>query len=221
MKSSEKLQRSGLVTGAATIGALASPARQEIVDTVEALGGAATIAEVAEQLGRPADGLYYHVRRLVRAGLLVADGGTGVARYRTPPLRGGSLMLDYQAGDRRNAAAVERVVGGMLRIAKRDFDAALATPGVVTRGPRRALWAARCKSWVSPATLAEVNVLLKRLTSRLRRPRRRGDVELVSFCFVLAPIAVKPARRSRRRGRRRVRRRRGQVRSPAPARRAT
>ena len=50
------------------IALLASPARQEIVDTIEALGGEAAVAELAAQLGRSSDGLYYHLRHLVRGG---------------------------------------------------------------------------------------------------------------------------------------------------------
>ncbi|HET9620627.1 MAG TPA: helix-turn-helix domain-containing protein, partial [Kofleriaceae bacterium] len=53
--------RGGKIVEPRAIAALASPVRQEILDTVEALGGTATIAELAAQLGRPADGLYYHV----------------------------------------------------------------------------------------------------------------------------------------------------------------
>src|SRR5262245_47733719 len=97
--------RTGRITGATAVAALASPVRQEIIDTLEALGGA-TIAELAGALGRPADGLYYHVRRLVRAGLLVGAGSPEV--YRTPR----TLRLDY----RRDVPAIRRVIASMLRI---------------------------------------------------------------------------------------------------------
>ena len=170
----------------AAITALASPVRQEIVDTVEALGGGATIAELAAELGRPADGLYYHVRRLVTAGLLVGSGTPEV--YRTPA-RG--LRLDYA----RDAAAVRRVIAAMLRIARRDFDAGFAQVGVAVSGRRRSLWAGRTKGWVGAAELAEINALIARIEQILRRPRRRGADRLASWCFVLAPIAARPARR--------------------------
>jgi len=182
------------VRGAKAIGALASPVRQELIDTVDGLGGAATIAELAAQLGRPADGLYYHVRQLVRAGLLVAEDGDGAEQYRTPGRR--ALALDYRPDDPASARAVGRVAGSMLRIARRDFDAALAIPGVVAEGPRRALWAARAKGWVSRAELREINALLARLVDLVRRPRDRERAQLVSLCFVLAPIEARPSRRA-------------------------
>lgn len=51
------------------IRALASALRQDIVDGVEAIGPCA-ISELAVLLRRPPHALYYHVRRLVRLGLL-------------------------------------------------------------------------------------------------------------------------------------------------------
>ena len=93
----------GRITAVTAIAALGSPVRQEIIDTVELLGGKATIAELAAQLGRPADGLYYHVRRLVAVGLLIGSGSPEV--YRIPTAR--PLTLDYAA-----PAPVRRTIAG-------------------------------------------------------------------------------------------------------------
>jgi hypothetical protein len=194
---------SGLIADPTAITVLASPVRQELVDTVEALGGAASIAELAEQLGRPADGLYYHVEILRRAGLLVAATGrrsrTGRSerRYGTPARSGKKLALVYQPGDPRNATAVRSVVGSMLRIARRDFDRAL-TAGVSVDGPRRELWASRGTGWVSDGELLEINRLLIQVASYLRRPRGGPRQRLISLCYVLAPMAARPRRRTAR-----------------------
>src|SRR5262245_14559040 len=192
--------RSGRVERTESIAALASPARQDIIDTIETLGGEATIAMLADQLGRPADGLYYHVKLLVRAGLLATAPGRSRAgrderRYRLPVRAGEHLGLVYRPRDPRNAAAVRRVVRGMMGIARRDFDKALAAPGTSVAGSRRELWAARALGWVSDAELAEMNRLLERLSSLLRRPRRPSSRQLVSLVFVLAPVAARPRRR--------------------------
>ena len=68
------------VRNAAAIRLLASPVRQEIVDTLEALGGEASVAELAAEVGRAADGLYYHLRLLVRGGLIDELAGDGEGR---------------------------------------------------------------------------------------------------------------------------------------------
>jgi hypothetical protein len=192
---------SGLIADAAAITVLASPVRQELVDTIESLGGIATIAELAEQLGRPADGLYYHVEILRRAGLLVpashgrSRAGRSERRFRTPTTAGKKLGLVYRPRDPRNAAAVRGVVGGMLRIARRDFDRALHGETVVA-GPQRELWAARGTGWVSDAELAEINRLLNQINDHLRRPRGGPRQRLISLCYVLAPMTARPKRRT-------------------------
>lgn len=188
------------LTDPAAITALASPVRQELFDTIEALGGVATIAELAEQLGRPADGLYYHVEQLARAGLLAAApastsrAGRSERRYRITGPAGHRVSLGYRPREPRNAAAVRSAIGAMLRIARRDFDRGLDGDPVV-EGPRRELWASRNTGWVSDADLAELNRLLGRALQLLRRPRTVERRKLMSLCFVIAPVVARPRRR--------------------------
>jgi hypothetical protein len=180
----------------AEIQLLASAVRQEIVDTLEALGGIAPVAAIAAALGRPSDGLYYHLRILVKGGLLeeLPDTGEGT-RYRTRAPRSERLRLRYEPGRTRNARAVTQVIGGMLRTTRRDFEAALADPEVVTEGPHRALRAARTKGWVSPADLAELNRLHARAMALLHGKRKPRDAQLMSLTWVLAPVQARPSRR--------------------------
>lgn len=197
--------RRGQISDARTIASIASPARQDLLDTLEALGGVATIAELAAQLGRPADGLYYHVDQLQRAGLLVpAPEGTSRAgrserRYATVSHPRRALNLVYDPTSDANVTALRDVVGGMLRITRRDFDRALigAHSGaqIALEGPRRELWAARGSGWLSDGELAEINRLLTRVTQLLRKPKTRTRQRLVSVCFVIAPVPSQPVRR--------------------------
>lgn len=188
--------RDGTISEPAKIEALASPVRQEIIDTFTLLGGQATVAELAEQLGRPADGLYYHLRLLRRAGLIRDAAGTSDERrfeltMDSPP------RLVYRPAERRNRAAVRQVAHGLLQIAQRDFEAALTAPDAVVEGPQRTLWAARNKGWVSAAELAEINRLLTRLCDLLHRPRSARRDTLVGLAFALSPLPARPKRRVR------------------------
>lgn len=180
----------------AEIRLLASPVRQEIVDTLEALGGNAPVAAIAAALGRPSDGLYYHLRILVKGGLLeeLPDAGDG-RRYRTRASPSERMRLRYEPGRTPNARAVTRVIGGMLRSTRRDFEAALADPEVVTEGPHRALRASRVKGWVSPSELAELNRLQAKAIALLRRNRKPRGAQLMSLTWVLAPVEARPPRR--------------------------
>ncbi|MBA8887637.1 DNA-binding transcriptional ArsR family regulator [Dokdonella fugitiva] len=189
--------RTALIEDADEIALLASPTRIEIVDTLEALGDAASVAELAAAVGRPADGLYYHLRQLAEGGLIEEVAAPDGRRYRSRTRKGDRLRLRYRPGATANADAVGRVAASVLRVAGRDFARALADPDTVVEGPRRELWAARGKGWVDAAELAEINRLLARLMELVQKPateRPRG--RLVALSWVLAPVEAKPARRA-------------------------
>ena len=176
---------------------LASPTRIELVDTLEALGGEASVAELAAQLGRPADGLYYHLRQLAAGGLIVEETSADGRRYRSRA-RGERLRLRYRPGATANSKAVGRVAASVLRVAGRDFSRAIADADTNVEGPLRELWASRGKGWVGSAELAEINRLLLRLMTLLQRPRAANRDRLIALSWILAPVDAKPARRTPR-----------------------
>lgn len=184
------------IRDARSVEALTSPARQEIVDGVQALGPC-SIAELAELLGRAPDSLYYHVRKLERAGLIVSRGarGAGVraeALYDTP----GQLVLDFEPGTPREKRSLARLVAALLRIAERDLRAALdAGRAVYRRSARRNAWGARVKGWLTRAELAEVRAHLEAISRILSDGRKRRGSGLHAVTFVLAPL--EPSARAR------------------------
>jgi len=175
---------------------LASPVRHEIVDTLSALGGTVTVAQLAEHLGRHADGLYYHLKLLTQASLIeemTREGGERAFR-----LAGGGrapLRLAYRTERRANANALAGYARGLLKVAQRDFVQALKDPEVIASGKRRRLWAARNKGWLSERDLAEVNELLERLCTLTSQHREPGRDILVSLAFSLAPLEALAKRR--------------------------
>ncbi len=176
---------------------LASPIRQEIVDTLAALGGDASVADIALQLGRHADGLYYHLKVLCKARLIAELDGQGddERRYRLAGKAAGPLRLAYRLGSERHATALRKFAHGLLQVAEKDFVGALEIDGVVTEGPSRQLWAARNKAWLSKEELVEANALLERLCELMSRPRASERDQLLSCVFVLAPHVPEPKRR--------------------------
>lgn len=180
---------------------LASPVRHELVDTLSALGGRASVAQLAVQLSRPADGLYYHLRVLQKSGLVeehMEDSGERV--YRLAGTGNAPLRLAYDPAGRGNVSALSTYAGGLLKVARRDFEGGLRTAGVVMQGERRQLWAARNKGWVSAAELEEVNRLLEKLCELTSRPQESGRKMLMSLAFILAPCARRPKRRETKEG---------------------
>ena len=176
---------------------LSSPIRQEIADTLAALGGEASVAALAIELGRHADGLYYHLKLLCKGKLIIELEGDGdERRYR---LAGDSTMplrLAYKTDSQPHTAALRKFAHGLMQVAEKDFSEALDAPGVLTAGPARQLWAARNKAWLSKEELKEANQLLERLCTLMSHPRTGQRDQLLSCTFVLAPHAAQPKRRS-------------------------
>lgn len=190
-----KMKSTGIVEDAKQIAVLSTPIRIELVTAIQALGGAATVAELAAQLGRAADGLYYHLRALTRGGLLEEVAEPDARRYRliTPP--GERMRLRYQPGATANARAVSKVAAGMSRLAQRDFQRALANPDTVVEGPARELWVARLRGWADADDLVEVNRLLGRLADLLLSSRPASGGKLVALHWLLAPLDAQSLRR--------------------------
>src|SRR4051812_42911292 len=107
---------------AARLAALTSPVRIELIGAVQT-HGPASIRELAARLGRPADGLYHHVRTLVRAGVLAETERRKVGRREeavyalTAPRIGGGLDPASPAG----REGVTRAATAALRLAAREF----------------------------------------------------------------------------------------------------
>src|SRR5262245_58220133 len=110
------------------IRALTAATRQEIVDAL-AGAGALTVARLAALLGRRPDALYFHIRVLLRAGLLVerlpgaaANGAATRKNGRTAAvydLPARPVRLDYESAPRPDLARVVRLA---LRLAQREFE---------------------------------------------------------------------------------------------------
>jgi DNA-binding transcriptional ArsR family regulator len=187
----------GFIADVRQIRALSSPLRQDILDAVTAIGPC-SVAELAAVIDRRPDGLYYHVRRLVKVGLLreVRDDESTRGELRLDVPKKG-YYLQYDPGSRANKAAILRVAGAMVRSAERGFRRAFDPKVAVVSGPRRNLWASRVRGALTPDELAEVNVLMERLHAIMRCGRRdAGDTadrkrSLHELTIVLAPTSAR------------------------------
>jgi DNA-binding transcriptional ArsR family regulator len=186
-----------IIDNASLIEVLASPIRQEIVDTLAALGGHVSAAELALQLGRHADGLYYHLKVLCKAGLLTesAGGDEEARRYALPGEATRALRLAYRTETAADRQALRKFARGLLKVAQEDFEEALDRPNPAVSGDARELWASRSKAWLSRDEVVEVNGLLQRLCELMSQPRTAERDRILSCTFVLAPHVPRPKRR--------------------------
>src|SRR5216684_3841763 len=102
--------------------ALASAARQEILDVLVQMG-TVSVAELAATLGRAPDALYYHLRILMQTGLVESAGNRRTARRREELFRAVArdLRINYESSRQRNEKTLTAVIGSMLRLGIRDF----------------------------------------------------------------------------------------------------
>lgn len=182
------------------IRALATPARQEIIDALLS-SGPTSVSEIAAVLGRPADSLYHHIRILQKKGLVVAAevrrrGRRDEVVYDVP---GRPMRIDYDLGNRRVSAGIIGAIGAMLRIAQRDFNEAVAAGTAAVDGPYRDLWAARLKGWIGRPQLKRINGHLQGICKIMLSLKRQPESQLLALAFVIAPL--EPNTRARKRGR--------------------
>ncbi|MCC6677407.1 MAG: helix-turn-helix transcriptional regulator [Phycisphaerales bacterium] len=179
-----------IIHAPAQIRALASPARQEIVDALVA-AGPCSIAELAAHTGRAPDSLYHHIRLLKKSGLILERNPRKSGRHIAAiyDLPGRPVFISYRDAQPRSLNAV---VAAALRLGLRDFRRALDREDTVADGPARNLWGGRVKGWVGPEELLEINTLLRRLYELIHTgapgPGRRPQ----TFSFALAPVQPSP-----------------------------
>ncbi len=168
---------------------LTSPLRQEIVDAVAALGECSA-RELAAELGVAPDALYYHLRKLVDAGLLLSVGKRAATRrpeevYRTPSR---DLRVVWDLDEPEASAAIQKAAAAFLRMAERDLRRGAGSPAARTRGRDRNLGGARLTAWLTRAELQQVNRHLAAAGQVFHNARRSRGRELHALTWLITPV---------------------------------
>ena len=179
-----------LIKDPAHIRAHESPMRQEIVDAIAVLGPC-SITELAAYLGRAADSLYFHVKKLVKVDLVqeVEKRKEGRHEWAIYAMPGRSARLVYSVALKKS---IRKVVAGALRLSLREFNLAIAQANANFSGPQRNLWGGRAKGWLNETELAEVNRLLEQLSQLLSHNEPGPERQVYSLGWVFAPAQIRP-----------------------------
>ena len=174
----------------AQVKALASPTRQEIIDTIES-NGPSTVSRLGALLGRAPETLYHHIRILLRVGLVcrVEAGPGSASRGAVYDLPGHAMSIAYRLEDPAMTAAIGDVARAMSRIASQDFERALARGDAVVEGPLRNLRSARKKAWLDDSQVEAINRHFHAIFSIMSNwdPPSSG-VRLHAVTFMMSPI---------------------------------
>ena len=173
--------------------AILSPVRREIVESMQRLGPC-SIADVARDVGRPADGLYRHVSVLVKAGFL-AEAGTRPARRNLERLYDAVAddFLAPRVGRGATAAQRESVVRTAESLAKSSVRAlrnSAAAGRIHCEADSRNFTVLHVSSWLTPQRFDELRTLVIRMNSLLERGRRDRTGDLYEV-FALATPATR------------------------------
>jgi len=181
------------ITRPQQVRALASGIRQEIVDAAEVLGPC-SIADLAAALGRPADGLYYHVRLLMRVGLLVEAGRRAAGRRQEVLLRtpGRPMRLKAAIDQAQSLSEINRA---MMRLGARDFRRAIESPEARTIGPARNVYSGRTTGRLTPAQVRRIGVLIRQIQEEFAREPAPG-ARLHAVTLMLVPLCRRSSRRA-------------------------
>jgi DNA-binding transcriptional ArsR family regulator len=184
------MARPFLIASSEQLEVIASPGREAIVDAV-ALIGPCSIPELARALRRSRHSLYYHVKALRDAGVLLesrrsGEGTRTIVYYDVP---GRPFSVSFDLGTQARRQAVLSLARARMRTAIRGFERACRPGEVTVDGPKRDLWATHLKGWLSAEELEQANSLLGQLIALVgseaagEAPGKRA----YEFSFVLCP----------------------------------
>jgi DNA-binding transcriptional ArsR family regulator len=167
---------------------LVSARRHDIVDQLAARGPMA-VREIAAAIHARPSALYYHLRQLLRAGLVVEAGSRVVRRKRESLYASPAPRMRFLRAlqDPRNASMFVRIAAAMTRQMQRDFHGGIRSPAAVNAGARRNLGLFRLVGSPDARTLGRINQRLDEIAELFwSSAGKRGDV--IALAWVLSPV---------------------------------
>ncbi len=157
-------RRVHVIRRAEQVEVLTSPLRHQIVATMELLGPV-PVRVLAEHLGREPEALYYHIRKLVAAGLVYEAGRRSVGQRSEAvfSLIARDIRVDTESRAPKFLEMVARSASALLRLTERAYLAAVRDPIAVRGGKRRNLAIRRYHVRLTDKSLAELNRRLDEL----------------------------------------------------------
>lgn len=184
------MARKPTITRPEQVEALSSPVRHQIHLALELLGPASAF-ELARHMGKQPESLYYHLRKLQKAGV-VEETGERVRSGRAETifgLRGGEVRIDRDANSKPFRASMAKGCRALLRYAERSFIRAVVskTGGELRR--RGSLRVEQSEVRLSSAELRELNRRLDEINDFVRTCSKagRGKIHTLTFCLSAKP----------------------------------
>jgi len=166
---------------------LASPLRQEILQAF-AQEPSLTVRELGARLGKSRGALYYHVRELLTAGVLVEAERVLVGRRYESHYSLAAERLAVAADASSDAArdSTLKLVWSTLRQAGREFESALESGRLEEHEGLEV--GQRMRAWLTDRDLERVQTHLRRIHEICARAAARERGTLYSFTSLVVPL---------------------------------
>lgn len=179
-----------VVREVAQVRALTGPMPHRLVSAFERMGQC-TVGELSDALDEPAESLYYHVRRMVGAGVIRQCGMRPTSRrdeaiYELP---GKELVFDPTNKTPAFLAALAKSVSALLRLADRAYGLAIAARGTRRKGGTRNLMIQQHYARLGADDLTELNRKLEDIADFIQERDDSSARPWVSLTMVLSPVA--------------------------------
>ncbi len=187
--------RTLLIKDAATVRALRTPIRQEILGALERLGGG-SVKEVAAELGRAPASLYYHIHELANAGL-IKEIGKQVAGRRTEAVYqpvAERIVIDRGGRSRPFVEALADLHRATLKTTERELMSALNPKRTREVPPDESVLLLRLTARLKPADVRQARGKLRDLAEFLAEHDDAGADSTFSFTAALVRLVPRCAR---------------------------
>ena len=175
------------VLGQAQLRCLVSARRHDIVDQLAARGPM-SVREIAAAIHARPSALYYHLRELVRVGLVLEAGYRVVRRKREAVYASPAPRMRFRRAfdDPRNDATLVRIAAAMTRQMHRDFRNGIEAPHAESAGAKRNLGLFRLVGSPDATTLRAINKHLDAIAELFWESAGSSGAAL-SLAWVMAP----------------------------------
>ena len=192
-----KRQPSTDVTTARQWEAMTSAVRLEMWEFLRS-NGPCSIRELAEQMDRPADGLYHHLRKLVQAGFIAETerrpAGTQVESVYD--VTSNDLFFPLNLNSNRSFRWVSKLLQMVIRCAGRTVQAALDTRSESElKGPHRPFSVRWDVGWLDAESLQAVRHHQEAIQSILQQGRTEKRGHLYAVMTYRVPLFRRTSRK--------------------------
>lgn len=171
---------------------LTSTSRRDIVRLLSERGPS-SVADLATDMGRPADALYYHIRILLQNSLITKS---DIRRSRRRDMTIYSVVGNIGSKKKgKNWSKSPQETASLLNTADREYKRGIGLPSAVTRGEGINVLVDRHVAWFTDEELKSFKKHLSALEEKMKRGAKRENSRLFAFTYTLNPLEMKPIRR--------------------------